>query len=104
MNEIIKIENNEIIINNEWIEKYKEFKRVQLEMDIAEKEFKEELKNAMELIGKENIILDGFSASLRKGSTRTTLDTARIKKELPQIYEEYSKTSETPSSIILKVE
>ena len=104
MNEIVKIENNEIIINNEWIEKYKEFKRVQLEMDIAEKEFKEELKNAMELIGKENIILDGFSASLRKGSTRTTLDTARIKKELPQIYEEYSKTSETPSSIILKVE
>ena len=104
MNEIVKIENNEIIINNEWIEKYKEFKRVQLEMDIAEKEFKEELKEAMEQIGKENIILDGFSASLRKGSTRTTLDTTRIKKELPQIYEEYSKTSETPSSIILKVE
>ena len=104
MNEIVKIENNEIIIKEEFIKKYKEFKKVQLEMEIAEKEFKEELKNAMELIGKENIILDGFSASLRKGSTRTTLDTARIKKELPQIYEEYSKTSETPSSIILKVE
>ena len=80
MNEIVKIENNEIIIKEEFIKKYKEFKKVQLEMEIAEKEFKEELKNAMELIGKENIILDGFSASLRKGSTRTTLDTARIKK------------------------
>ena len=82
MNELVKIKNNDIVINKEWIEKYKNFKRVQLEMDLAEKEFKEELKNAMEQIGKNNLILDGFSASIRKGSSRTTLDTKRIKEEL----------------------
>lgn len=104
MNNLVIVENNEIVINQEWINKYKEFKKIQLEMDIAEKEFKEELKEAMESIGKENIILDGFSASIRKRSTRTTLDSTRLKKELPEIYEEYSKTSEISSSIILKVE
>lgn len=102
MNELVKIKNNDIVINEEWIEKYKNFKRVQLEMDLAEKEFKEELKNAMEQIGKNNLILDGFSASIRKGSSRTTLDTKRIKEELPDIYEAYSITSEPSSSITLK--
>ena len=104
MNELVKIENNDIVINKEWIEKYKNFKRIQLEMDLAEKEFKEELKNAMEQIGKPNLILDGFSASIRKGSTRTTLDSKRLKEEPPDIFEEYSKTSETSSSITLKCE
>ena len=102
MNELVKIENNDIVINQEWIEKYKRFKRIQLEMDLAEKEFKEELKNAMEQIGKPNLILDGFSASIRKESTRTTLDNKRLKEELPDIFEEYSITSKISSSITLK--
>ena len=102
MNELVKIENNDIIINKEWIKKYKNFKRTQLEMDLAEKEFKEELKIAMEQIGKKNLILDGFSATIRKGSSRTTLDAKKIKEELPDIYEAYSITSETSSSITLK--
>lgn len=104
MNELIKVENNDIVINEEWIEKYKQFKRLQLEMDLKEKEFKQELKEAMEKTGKTNIILNGFSASIRKASTRTTLDSKKIKEELPDIYELYSVTSETPSSITLKVE
>lgn len=104
MNELIKIENNEIVINKEWIEKYKEFKKIQLEMDLKEKEFKQELKEAMEKVGKSNIILDGFSASIRKASSRTTLDSKKLKEELPDIYDLYSVTSETASSITLKVE
>lgn len=104
MNEIVIVKDNEIIINEDFIKKYKDFKKVQLEMEIAEKEFKEELKNAMESIGKKDLILDGFSATIKNGSTRTTLDTTRIKKELPQIFEEYSKTTEVGSTIILKVE
>lgn len=104
MNELIKIENNDIVINKKWIEKYKEFKKVQLEMDLKEKEFKQELKEAMEKIEKPNIILDGFSASIKKASVRTTLDSKKIKEELPDIYNLYSITTEIPSSIILKVE
>ena len=34
-----------------------------------------------------------------KGSKRTTLDSAKIKKELPDIFEKYSKTSETGRSL-----
>ena len=81
MNELIKVENNDIVINEEWIEKYKQFKRLQLEMDLKEKEFKQELKEAMEKTGKTNIILNDFSASIRKASTRTTLDSKKINRK-----------------------
>ena len=100
--ELVKINNNEIIINDEWIEKYKNFKRLQLEMDLAEKQFKEDLKEAMESVGKTYIIYNGFTASIRKGSTRTTIDTKRLKEELPDVAEEYKITTETSSSITLK--
>lgn len=102
MDELVKVENNEITINQEWIEKYKNFKRVQLEMDLAEKGFKEDLKYAMEVTGKQSLILDGFSATIRKGSTRVTLNSKKLKEDLPDIYEQYSKETETSSSITLK--
>ena len=104
MNELVKVENNQIVVSSEFIKKYRDFKKLQLEMDLMEKEVKEKLKLALEETGKGNYIVDGFSAVIRKGSTRTSLDTARIKKERPEIYEEYSKTSEIPSSIVITVE
>lgn len=104
MNELIKIKNNEIIISNEFVKEYKEFQKIKLAMDLKEKEFKEELKNAMELVGKENLLLDGFSATIRKGSIQKRIDSKRLKEEMPDIFEEYSKEVETSSSLILKVE
>ena len=95
---------NDIVINQEWLEKYREFKALQLKMDLAEKEFKEELKEAMESMGKTFVACDGFSATVRKGSKRTTLDSKRLKDELPDIFDEYSRTTETKSSIVVTVE
>ena len=96
--------NNDVQINQEWLDKYRAFKALQLQMELAEKEFKEELKEAMEKMGKTFVACDGFSATVRKGSKRVTLDTKRLKDELPDIFDEYSRTTETKSSIVVTVE
>ena len=69
MNELVRIEKNEIVIDNDFIEKYKNFKKLQLEMDLAEKDLKVKLKDAMEMLGKDKVILDGFSAKIKAGYT-----------------------------------
>ena len=100
----ITITDGDVQINKEWLDKYRAFKALQLQMELAEKEFKEELKEAMENMGKTFVACDGFSATVRKGSKRVTLDTKRLKDELPDIFDEYSKTTETKSSIVVTVE
>lgn len=104
MTNYLQIQDNAIQINPEWLEKYKNFKALQLKMDLAEKEFKEQLKEAMEQTGKTSVIVDGFSAVVKKPTTRTSLDSKRLKAELPDIFEEYSKTSEVKGSITITVE
>ena len=102
--ELVKVENNEILISQDFINDFKEFQKIKLAMELKEKEFKEELKEAMELTGKTEILLNGFSASYRKGSVRTTIDTKRLKTEQPEIAKQYEKTSETSASVVIKCE
>ena len=102
--ELVRIENNEIVLDSTFIEKYRNFKKLQLEMELSEKELKEKLKNALESLGKDKLILDGFSAKIRAGHTTQRFDSTRFKKECPDIYEQYLKESEVASSIILEVE
>lgn len=104
MNELVKIENNEIILNESFIKQYRDFKKLQLEMDLMEKDLKAKLKDAMEMLGKDKFIVDGFSAKIKAGYTTTRFDSARFKKECPEIYEEYLKESSVSSSITLDVE
>lgn len=102
--ELVKVENNEIVISQDFINDFKEFQKIKLAMELREKEFKEELKEAMELTGKTEILLNGFSATYRKGSIRTTIDTKRLKAEQPEIAKQYEKTSETSASVVIKCE
>ena len=102
-NEIVKIENNEIVVSEEVVQKIIEFKKLQKEIDYQEKLLKQGLMEALETLGKSNFSINGLSATIRKGSTRTTLDTTRLKTECPDIYEEYSKTSEQKPSLVLIV-
>lgn len=103
MNELVKIENNEIVVVPEIIEQFKNFKKQKDEMDLKEKQFKQELKDQMEKLGIKKFIINGLSAVIKDGSTKTTLDTKKLKEELPDIYNEYSKTSEVASSITLTI-
>lgn len=104
-NQLVTInENNEIAIDKKWIKQYREFKKLQLTMELAEKEFKEQLKEAMESVGKDSLIKDGFSAKIKAGYTTKRFDSARFKKECPDIYEQYTKESNVSSSISIEVE
>lgn len=101
MNELVKFENNEIMISKDTIEKLKNFYELKAKMDIMEKELKSDLKTAMELKGIKKFIVNGLCATIKDSTTRTTIDSKRLKEECPDIYEEYSKTTNVASSITL---
>ncbi len=103
MNELVKVENGKIIVAQDFTSEYAKFQSKVLEWDLKLKEVKEALKKAME----ENDILnyedDYIKVIYKKGSVRTTIDSKRLKEELPDIAEEYSKTSNVSSSVAIEV-
>lgn len=101
MNELVKFENNEIIISKDTIEKLRNFYELKAKMDIVEKELKSSLKSVMEEKKIKKFIVDGLCATIKDSSVRTTIDSKRLKEECPDIYEEYSKTTSVASSITL---
>lgn len=103
--ELVKVNNGEITVAEEVVNQIVEFHKEKLKMDLIEKNLKEKLKEAME-INKifETVNLGELKISYRKASTRTTLDSKKLKEDMPDIFEEYSKTSNVKSSITLKVE
>ena len=104
--ELIKYEDGQIQVSQNVVKALKEFEKKKVEIEIQEKQLKEELLEAME---KHNVLSwksdDGsISASYRKATKRVSIDTERLKKELPDIAEEYSKESDVKSSVALKIE
>lgn len=104
MNEMVVIKNNEIIVDATVIEKIKDFKKAKAQMDLVEKELNKSLKEAMEKVGLKKFIVNGLCATIKDGTTRTTVDSKRLKEEAPDIYEEYSKTTPVASLITLTFE
>ena len=104
MNELVKVENNDIVINSDFIEKYRNFKKSQLEMKLMEDDLKVKLKEAMETLGKDKLIKDGFSATIKKSYVKKSFDSKRFEQECPDIYKEYLKESAVSSSISIEVE
>ena len=103
MNEIVKVENGEITVAQELVNKIIEFNKAKKEMEYQEKLLKDGLMEAMNEVGLKKFIINGLSATIKDGTTRTTVDSKRLKDECPDIYEAYSKTSEVKPSIILTV-
>lgn len=104
--ELIKYENNEIVMAEEIINKLKEFEKQKIQVELIQKQIKEDLKEAMEKYGITNWKTpdESIKAVYKKATVRTTIDSKRLKEELPDIAEEYSKTSEVSSSISLSIE
>ncbi len=104
MNELVKVENGQIVVAQEVVNQIVEFNKEKLKMDLVEKELKEKLKEAMENNNVTKLEFGELKVSYRNASTRTTVDSKKLKEELPDIYEEYSKTSNVSSSISISVE
>lgn len=103
MNEIVKIEDGQVVVAQELVNKIIEFNKAKKEMEYQEKLLKEGLMEAMNQVGLKKFIINGLSAVIKDGTTRTTVDSKRLKEECPDIYEAYSKTSEVKSSIVLTI-
>lgn len=104
MNELVKVENGKIVVEQDIVKQIIEFEKFKAEMDLKEKHLKEALKEAFEKNGIKSWSTDGLNASYRAATTSTRIDSKRLKEELPDIYEEYSKTSNVSSSITLKID
>ena len=103
MNNIVEINNGQIEISKEFTKQYKEFLKLQLEMDLKLKEVKEKVKNAMEEYGITSFDNEDLTITYRKGTTRKTVDTKKLKEELPDIYESYLRESNVASSVVVEV-
>ena len=66
-------------------------------------EIKAAIMAAMEKNGVKTFETDHIKLTYVAPSTRSTIDTARLKKELPQVAEQYAKTSETKASLRITI-
>lgn len=103
MNELVKVENNQIIATEEFMKNYKEKKKIAEEFELMDKELKQVLKDGMEANNVEKISGCGIYAELKFSKGRKSLDTKRLESELPDIYAEYLKQGNPYSSLTLKM-
>lgn len=104
--ELVKYENNNLEVAKDLIEEIKNFEALRIQMEIKQKELKESLLEAMKKYNITNWQTEDGSikAVYRSASTRKTIDSARLKKELPDVAEEYSKVSDVKESVSLTIE
>ena len=103
MNELVIVKNNEIIIEEETINKIKEFQKMKLKMDLVEKEIKEKLKEAMKQCGKTTFADYGIYANIAEVKGKETIDADRLKEELPDIAKEYTKVGKPSERFTFKI-
>ena len=86
---LIKMQDGEIKILPNALERYRELNRIKMQAEILEQEIKQELKLAMEQYGIDFIKTDYFKASLVKETTERRFNSTKFKKDHPSLYEEY---------------
>lgn len=103
MNELIKYEDSKIVVADEVIKKLRKLEEKRLEIELTMKTFKEDLLELMEQNDmKESFEIGNMKVAYKKATQRTTLDTKKVKEELPDVFEKYSKTSDVKSSISIE--
>lgn len=73
------------------------------ELDEQEKQLKQKLVEAMEAYGVKSFENDYIKMTYVAPTTRSTIDSTRLKKDHPEIVEQYSKTSSVSASVRVTV-
>ena len=103
MIKLIKCEDSKIVVADEVIKKLRKLEEKRLEIELTMKTFKEDLLELMEQNDmKESFEMGNMKVTYKKATQRTTLDSKKIKEELPDVFEKYSKTSDVKSSISIE--
>jgi len=77
--------------------------RQRKELDVRDKVLRQELQEAMDKYGIKKFENDILKVTYVEPTTRTTIDSARLKKELPAIAEKYTKTTVVKGSVRIEV-
>ena len=71
------------------------------ELEEQDQKMREELTSLMNQYGIKNIDNDFVKITYKAASTRTSVDSAKLKKEQPDIYNKYLKTSNVKATVVI---
>lgn len=99
-------ENEKLEISKSVIDMLKDFERQKVEFGIKEQKLKEQLFNSMEKYGVNSWESPDKDIKIiyKKATTKKTIDSARLRQELPDVAEEYTKVSDVKPSISISIE
>ncbi len=100
--EMVKVENGQILLVEETLKKMKQIAEMELQVKLFNDELKNAMKEAMESKGIKSFENEFVKITYVAPTERVSLDTKKIKAEVPELYEAYSKTSEVKSSVRVK--
>ncbi len=105
MSELIRVEENTLIVAERAIEQIKDFERKRKLIDEKEKEFKEQLLKTMEEYGIKSYESPDKSLKITytPENIAMTFDSTRFKKEHLDMYFEYQKESTRKASIRMTI-
>lgn len=92
-----------LVAEVESLESYVAFLKQQQEaVNKKMAEFKAELKKAMIAAGIKSFKTDKFSVLIKDAYTRSSVDSKRLKAEMPEVYDKYLKTTQVGESMTLE--
>ena len=103
MKKLVIVRNGKITISEQFITEWVAFQKEAKEMEEKTKEIKEALKNAMEKYNVSKYENEFIKVTYKSASTRITVDSKKLKEDLPGIYEEYSKIINVSSYVNIEI-
>lgn len=77
--------------------------KMKKQLEVKDKAVRQELQEAMDKYGVKKFENDILKVTYVEPTTRTSIDSARLKKELPAIAEKYTKTTAVKGSVRIEV-
>ena len=105
MNDLVRFEDGQMVIADEAVKQIVKFERGALKINMLKENIREQALAKMEELGIDKYVSPDGSLTINYFPERTSkrLDSTKLKKELPDIYEEYLKDSTTKSYVKLTV-
>lgn len=105
MNDLVRFEDGQMVIADEAVKQIVKFERGALKINMLKENIREQALAKMEELGIDKYVSPDGSLVINYFPERTSkrLDSTKLKKELPDIYEEYLKNSTTKSYVKLTV-
>ena len=103
MNNLIKMENGNAVLNAEISSQIAEFERQVKSIKAQEETLKKAILKAMEDNNIIRLETDDITVSYVASTDRETLDSKSLRNDLPDIYDEYIRITKVKPSIRIKV-